>query len=251
MPRAGPLRSASAPGAPLVRVAYLHGFAGDPAAWEATLAALPPHDARAIALPGHGGGPVAATWGACLAAIGGAVAGAELVVGYSLGARVALGLVAAGLAPRAILVSVNPGIDDAERPARRAGDAAWARLLRERGLDAFLDAWEAQPLFATQARTPLDRRVVRRARRRGLDPEQLARSLEVMGLGEMPDYRPKVDAARVALIAGADDGKYVAIARALPAPLTVIPGSGHDPTLEAPALLAAAIARLAGLGLGS
>ena len=70
--------------------------------------------------------------------------------------------------PRAVLISVNPGIDDAERPARRAHDAAWARLLRERGLDAFLDAWEAQPLFATQARVRADLRAARRARRLAL-----------------------------------------------------------------------------------
>jgi pimeloyl-ACP methyl ester carboxylesterase len=33
----------------------------------------------------------------------------------------------------------------------------------------------------------------------------------------------------------------------LPAPLTLIDGSGHDPTLEQPARLAAAIAAIAGL----
>ncbi len=232
-----------------MRVAYLHGFAGDPATWDATLAALPRHDARAIALPGHGGEPVPATWDACLAAIAGAIGEVELVVGYSLGARAALGLAATGWVPRAILVSVNPGIDDAERAARRAGDAAWARVLRDRGIAAFADAWEAQPLFATQARTPPDQLAARRARRLALDPEGLARSLEVMGLAEMPDYRGEAAAlaARLALIAGADDPKYVAIARALPAPLEVIAGSGHDPTLEQPARLAAAIAAIAGL----
>jgi 2-succinyl-6-hydroxy-2,4-cyclohexadiene-1-carboxylate synthase len=232
-----------------MRVAYLHGFAGDPAAWEATLAALPPHDARAIALPGHGR-PVPATWDGCLAAIAAAIGEVELVVGYSLGARAALGLAAAGRVPRAILVSVNPGIDDAERPVRRAGDAGWARLLRERGTAAFADAWEAQPLFATQARVPAERRAARRARRLALDPEGLARSLEVMGLAEMPDYRAAARELPIALIAGADDPKYVAIARALapPAPLAVIAGSGHDPTLEQPARLAEAIAQLAGLG---
>jgi 2-succinyl-6-hydroxy-2,4-cyclohexadiene-1-carboxylate synthase len=230
-----------------VRVAYLHGFAGDPATWQPVIAALPRHDARAIALPGHGGGPVPGTWGDCLAAIAGAIGDVELVVGYSLGARVALGLLAGGRIPRAILVSVNPGIDDAERAARRASDAAWARLLRERGIAAFADAWEAQPLFATQARALPDWRAARRARRLALDPEGLARSLEVMGLAGMPDLRGAVIAARAALIAGADDPKYVAIARALPAPLTVIDGSGHDPTLEQPARLAGAIAALAGL----
>ena len=230
-----------------MRIAYLHGFAGDPAAWNATLAAMPRHDARAIALPGHGGGSVPATWDACLAAIAGAIGEAQLVVGYSLGARVALGLAATGRAPRAILVSVNPGIDDAERAARRAGDAAWARLLRDRGIAAFTEAWEAQPLFATQARTEPARLAARRARRLALDPEQLARSLEVMGLAEMPDYRPAAAAAPISLIAGADDPRYVAIARALPAPLAVVPDSGHDPTLEQPARLAEAIAALAGI----
>jgi 2-succinyl-6-hydroxy-2,4-cyclohexadiene-1-carboxylate synthase len=230
-----------------VRIAYLHGFAGAPASWEATLAALPDHDARALALPGHGGGPVPATWDDCLAAIAGAIGDVELVVGYSLGARAALGLLATGRAPRAILVSVNPGLGDAERAARRAGDAAWARMLRERGIAAFAGAWEAQPLFATQARTSPERLAERRARRLALDPEQLARSLEVMGLAAMPDYRGAVTAARASLIAGADDPKYVAIARAHAAPLAVIAGSGHDPTLEQPARLADAIAALAGL----
>ncbi|HEY6177126.1 MAG TPA: hypothetical protein VIX73_21865, partial [Kofleriaceae bacterium] len=85
----------------------------------------------------------------------------------------------------------------------------------------------------------------RSARRRALDPAQLARSLETMGLAEMPDYRGAID-QRFALIAGADDAKYVAIARGLPAPLEIVADSGHDPLLEQPAALAAAIARALG-----
>jgi 2-succinyl-6-hydroxy-2,4-cyclohexadiene-1-carboxylate synthase len=168
--------------------------------------------------------------------------GDSLIVGYSLGARVALGLVASGRCQRAILVSVNPGIPDAERAARRASDAAWAQLLRTRGLAGFLAAWEAQPLFATQSRVSPERLAARRARRLALDPEQLARSLEVMGLAEMPDYRGALD-DRVALIAGADDPKYAAIARASGVRHEIIAG-GHDLPLEQPAALAAAIARL-------
>jgi 2-succinyl-6-hydroxy-2,4-cyclohexadiene-1-carboxylate synthase len=230
-----------------VRIAYLHGFAGDPAVWDATLAALPRHEARAIALPGHGGGPVPATWDGGLAAIAGAIGEVDVVIGYSLGARAALGLLATGRAPRAILVSVNPGIDEADRAARRAGDAAWARLLRERGAAAFAEAWEAQPLFATAARAPAEVRAARRARRCALDPEQLARSLEVMGLAEMPDYRGAIAELELALIAGAEDPKFLAIARAMAASSAVIPACGHDPTLEQPAPLAGVIAALTGL----
>lgn len=221
-----------------VRCALLHGFAGDPANWEDVAIA-----GERIALPGHvGGGPVAASWDANLRAIAARLAGAEVAIGYSLGARVAIGLVAGGFVPRAVLISVNPGIADGERPARRANDAAWAARARDHGLTDFLAAWQAQPLFASQARAPADRRDARAARRRGLDPTQLARSLETMGLAEMPDYRAAID-DRVALIAGADDAKFVAIARALSVPVELIADSGHDPTLEQPAALTAAIAR--------
>jgi 2-succinyl-6-hydroxy-2,4-cyclohexadiene-1-carboxylate synthase len=216
----------------------LHGFAGDPANWDDVAIT----GAR-IALPGHlGGGRVATSWDANLRAIAARLAGAEVAIGYSLGARVALGLVAAGFVPRAVLISVNPGIADADRAARRAGDAQWAARLREHGLTDFLATWQAQPLFASQAGAPADRRAARAARRQTLDADQLARSLETMGLAEMPDYRAAVD-ARVALIAGADDAKFVAIARALPVPVELIEDCGHDPTLEQPAALTAAIAR--------
>jgi pimeloyl-ACP methyl ester carboxylesterase len=225
-----------------VQCALLHGFAGDPAVWDDI--AIP---GDRIALPGHpGGGPLAADWAANLDAVAARIGRCDLVIGYSLGARVALGLVASGRVPRGILISVNPGIADAERAARRSSDAVWAQLLRDRGLDAFLAAWEAQPLFATQPRAPAERRAARSARRRALDPAQLARSLETMGLAEMPDYRGQID-DRIALIAGGDDGKYVAIARALPAPLEIIAGSGHDPLLEQPAALTGALQRLLGI----
>lgn len=223
-----------------MRRVLLHGFAGDPASWDDV-----PVEGERVALPGHiGGGPVERDWAANLASIAARIGRCDLVIGYSLGARVALGLVVGGHAPRAVLISGNPGIADDERAARRAGDAAWARLARERGIAAFVDAWQAQPLFATQQRASADRLAARRARRLALDPEQLARSLETMGLAEMPDYRPHVD-HRCALIAGADDARYVAIARALPAPLELIAGSGHDPLLEQPVALAAAIERAA------
>src|SRR6185369_6950562 len=96
--------------------------------------------------------------------IAGSIGAVDVVVGYSLGARVALGLVATRRAARAILVSVNPGLAEAERPARRASDAAWARMARARGIDDFVDAWEAQPLFETQQRVPPGRRDARRRR---------------------------------------------------------------------------------------
>jgi 2-succinyl-6-hydroxy-2,4-cyclohexadiene-1-carboxylate synthase len=233
-----------------VRCTLLHGFAGDPFAWDAVIAAwgarLAPDP---IALPGHGGGAVQGGWAANVAALGAALAPHEVVVGYSLGARLALALLAEGTLARAVLISVNPGLaTDAERTARRAGDAAWATLLRTRGVAAFADAWEAQPLFASQARVAPAVLAARRARRLAHDPEQLARALEHMGLAEMPDYAAALAAAgdRVTLIVGADDPKFVALARATGLPVVAIPDCGHDPTLEQPRELARVLARVLG-----
>ena len=224
-----------------MRVAFLHGFANTPDVWRDVH--VPGVDARSIALPGHGDEPVRATWDANLDVVAAAIGDVDAIVGYSLGARVALGLVARGRVARGVLISVNPGIDDDAREPRRVMDAGWITMLRERGTEAFLAAWEAQPLFATQARVDEARRAARRAQRVGLDAEQLARSLEVMGLAEMPDYRGAID-DRVALIAGADDTKYVQIAEGHAVRREIIAACGHDPTLEQPARLGEAIARL-------
>jgi 2-succinyl-6-hydroxy-2,4-cyclohexadiene-1-carboxylate synthase len=229
------------------RVALLHGFAGTARAWDDTIAAWPAgatHEPVAIALPGHGGGSVQPGWAANLDAIAATVAAvrADVVVGYSFGARLALGLLAGGHVARAVLIGVNPGIADADRAARRAADAAWATLLRERGIAAFADAWQAQPLFATQAQAPSARLAARRAQRLALDAVQLAAALDEMGLAAMPDYR--AHAARATLVAGADDAKFVAIARALALPCHPIASCGHDPTLERPGALAALLASL-------
>jgi len=221
-----------------VRRAFLHGFAGDPATWAGIARA--DGDDVCVALPGHGPIPVQPSWDSNRDAVRDAIGRCDVVIGYSLGARVALGLVVAGCVPRAILISVNPGISDVEARDRRERDAAWAAILRHRGIAAFVDDWEKQPLFATQAaRVPPERLAARRERRLALDPEQLAQCLETMGLAAMPDYRADFPADRCRLICGADDAKFLAAARDTNAPLDVIANCGHDPTLEQPERLAA------------
>jgi 2-succinyl-6-hydroxy-2,4-cyclohexadiene-1-carboxylate synthase len=218
-----------------VRIALIHGFLGGGDAWGTI-------EGERVTLPGHGAEPVQATWGDNIAVVAKGIGEVDAVVGYSLGARVALALVAEGHAPRGVLISVNPGIDDELRDARRVTDAAWAAMLRARGIETFVPAWEAQPLFASQARVSEERRAARRTRRLRLDPEQLARSLEVMGLAEMPDYRGAID-KRIAMINGSEDTKYLAIAAGFDVHREIVADAGHDPTFEQPAACAQAIAR--------
>ena len=170
------------------------------------------------------------------------------LVGYSLGARVGLGLVCRYRERfrRVTLVGVNPGLADGDdRRARRDSDAAWARRLEDEGLDAFVQAWSAQPLFATQ--DDLDQRTgARQASIRSKQkPEWLARSLRVLGLAEMPSYWDALAdlTMPVELVVGEKDLKFTKLAEQmlerLPlGQLTVVAGVGHNVLLEAPDRLA-------------
>lgn len=232
----------------------LHGFAQDASAWQPVLEAWQPEQpVLVVDLPGHGGGgAVQQGWRANLVAVAERVGprlAQGLVVGYSLGARVALGLVAEGLARRAVLIGVNPGLPPHERQERRIADQQWIELLLRQGLEPFAERWEAQPLFATQARAAPAVRQARRAARRRQRPEALAASLEHMGLGAMPDYWPVLASLEVALVVGAEDVKFRALAERAHAqaglPLEVVAEAGHDVPLEQPARLAAILRRLA------
>ena len=236
----------------MVRCALIHGFAGDaaPRGTTSSRRGSCPTAPRTIALPGHGGGPGARRPGTTTSPRSrrSTRAAATVVVGYSLGARVALGLVAGGHAAHGVLIGVNPGIadDDASRRARvRRGVGATCSAPR---------AWRRSTTRGPRSRCSRRRRGSPARKARGaprapapLDPEQLARSLEVMGLAAMPDYWTAV--ARAPRSHRADRRRRRREVRrdrraALPcASFETIPGSGHDPTLEQPVALAAAIAR--------
>ena len=79
------------------------------------------------------------------------------VVGYSLGARIALRLAIAhpDAVERLVLESPSAGIADAScARERRAADDALADRIERDGIPAFVADWEAQPIFASQAALP-------------------------------------------------------------------------------------------------
>ncbi|MFW6023981.1 MAG: alpha/beta fold hydrolase, partial [Myxococcota bacterium] len=185
----------------------LHGFTGSPASWDAVVAALP-SDVHVLrpALLGHGNaaGVRVPSFEAEVDRIADLIEREGLdrpgLCGYSLGGRVALGLLVRrpDRFARAVLVGAHPGLADvAERQARAVQDAQWAALLETGGLAAFVQAWERLPLFATQEALPQALRERQRAVRLAHDPAGLARSLRVLGLGRMPDHRPALGAIRV------------------------------------------------------
>lgn len=225
------------------RCLLCHGFTGRATDWSAGPCGSCPA-AYPIDLPGHG--EAADPEGTFREAIQKLLAdlppAVDHVVGYSLGGRVALGLLqqAPARLQAATIIAAHPGLTDASAQAqRRRADQQWIDLLRQQGIKTFVEAWENQPLFATQADLPAERLAKQRAQRLAQCPEGLARCLECLGLGQMPDTWPALAAypGQLRWVVGALDGKFKAIAARVKAlrpetELQILPGVGHNPLLE-------------------
>jgi len=233
----------------------LHGFAGHSGVWRRFEPAFRArHRTIAVDLLGHGGsdGPSdparhaverqAADLAALLDRVGAVPAA---VVGYSFGARIALRLALdhPAAVERLVLESPSAGVPDpAARAARRAADERWATLIETGGIEAFADAWEAQPLFASRHRLPDDERQRWREIVVANRPGPLAASLRGAGQGSMEPLFERLPQVRqpTLVVAGALDevgiGRAREIASRLPdARLAIVPDAGHAPHLEAPA----------------
>jgi 2-succinyl-6-hydroxy-2,4-cyclohexadiene-1-carboxylate synthase len=238
-----------------VPVVLLHGFSGSPESWDGVAGALPSSTkVFAPALLGHGspldGADEAVTgFQAEVDRIAELLRGREgdtrfHLVGYSLGARIALGLLVRHqpLFTSALLIGGQPGLQlEQERAGRRLADQHLCQILEELGIETFVRKWESIPLFASQKSLPEGVLASQRAARLCHDPRALARSLRSTGLGVMPSYWDALRSIRVPvrLVAGALDEKFTAIARrmagSLPnAEVKIVPNVGHNVLLEAP-----------------
>ncbi len=169
-----------------------------------------------------------------------------VLVGYSMGGRLALHYLRWAAPLPCLLIGASPGLqDEAERRRRRHEDRRWAAQLLAPGdtsarMEAFCAAWEAQPLIAPQTLLPQPLRTLLAARRRRNDPVGLAHALLACGAGTLPPlWRHLPELPPCTWLHGAGDAKFAAIAAEAAtrnsgfAPVAV-PGAGHAPHLEAP-----------------
>ncbi len=238
----------------------LHGFTGSAASFDHLRKLLSPAlSVVALNLPGHGGSPVAVNGGSAWEATVDSVAtslarahgGPAHLIGYSMGARVALAVALRHpeLVRTLVLESGTAGIRAAPLRAERvAQDEALAQLLEREGVPAFVARWEETTVLAELRKLPADLIVSLRARRLAQSAAGLAWSLRMLGAGAQPDLWPALRSlrARTLLLHGAKDDKFRALAEKMAlripdATLREIRGAGHSPNLERPALYAAAL----------
>lgn len=234
----------------MAAITLLHGFTQTAASFATFADALASHgiDSQGPELPGHGGGAVRGDlwWGADHVA---RQRSAGVWLGYSMGARLALHVALAHpeSVTALILIGGTAGIDDeAERAARVAHDAALADHIETVGVQAFLDEWLAQPLFAD---LPVD--PDRKRRRATNTPAGLAASLRRWGTGTMdPPLWGRLGeiTAPTLVLSGARDAKFSALGRRLAdcigsrARCVTIEGAGHAAHLERPESVATCVA---------
>jgi 2-succinyl-6-hydroxy-2,4-cyclohexadiene-1-carboxylate synthase len=197
----------------------LHGFLGGPADWDFL---RDEWDVRAPELlPDRD----LESWGDDLAP-------GELLIGYSLGARLALHALLRH--PErwrgAILIGANPGLEwETTRAERRARDYAWAERFRYEDWNTVLADWNAQPVFAG-SEIP--------ARDDG-NREKHASMLELWSLGRQRAKWGELAQLRtpVLWLAGDRDEKFRGLAEraaAITGRLVIVPGAGHRVPWDAP-----------------
>jgi len=215
----------------------LHGFGGSPADFDVLQSTL--HSSLKLVKPPYSKAPPAGY-------------PTSIVLGYSMGARVALSWALGGTLPRAlVLIGATAGIEDPRlREARLRKDQALTEEIVSIGSASFADRWKQQPLIATQERMPQPYLHAMQMRRRVIPKAQLTWQLERYGQGAWSPCWDRLAEFNIPalVVAGEEDVRYCHLGRRLAAALpqgqlTIIPNSGHSPHFEAPAAFTEALTR--------
>jgi 2-succinyl-6-hydroxy-2,4-cyclohexadiene-1-carboxylate synthase len=223
-------------------VLLAHGFTQTAQSWSLVQQLLRSRgfdDSKAIDLPGHGSASDARAdlWGSADHLV--AAGGRTTYIGYSMGGRVSLhaALAHPHVVERLVLIGATAGIDNADaRAQRRTDDQLLADRIETIGVEAFIDEWLQNPLFA--GLTP--NQSLREDRLRNT-ADGLASSLRLAGTGTQASLWDRLIeiSCPVLLLVGQHDQKFRAtaerMATALPnAELRAIDDAGHSVHLEQP-----------------
>jgi 2-succinyl-6-hydroxy-2,4-cyclohexadiene-1-carboxylate synthase len=175
--------------------------------------------------------------------------GARVLVGYSLGGRLALraALRAPDSFTAVVTVGSTAGIEEGPlRVARAQADEKLASWIEAAPIENVVGVWERQPLFADQSDALVE---AQRPGRLSQDPRSLALLLRTAGQGVLEPVWHELSQLELPLlaIAGARDDGYVRAAKRLASTAphgraAIVEEAGHAPQLQQPAAVAALIA---------
>ena len=239
-------------GAPLF---MLHGFTGDSTTWHSLAGRLKERYTTVLVdLIGHGESdapeePERYSMEWCvedLLALANQLGIEQAVwMGYSMGGRacLCLGVRVPERCRALVLEGASGGIENEdERAGRRSADGALARRIEDEGVEWFVDYWESQPLFTSQARLNEGARLTLRKQRLGNRATGLANSLRGMGAGAQSCVYDRLKGFQkpALFLAGEEDIKFVDVGRWMSGLMDkgkfeLIGDAGHCAHLENPA----------------
>jgi 2-succinyl-6-hydroxy-2,4-cyclohexadiene-1-carboxylate synthase len=167
-----------------------------------------------------------------------------VLVGYSMGGRVALGfaLTHPNYVQQLVLESTTAGIPDAnKRLDRQQLDRQRAQHIRD-DFTGFVKMWAALPLFASQKQLTTEQQTHIHQQRLAQLPENMAVALEQLGTSVQPNFWPNLAQLTmpVRIVVGELDEKFVAIGQKMAERIPdseriIISNAGHNTHLEQPA----------------
>jgi 2-succinyl-6-hydroxy-2,4-cyclohexadiene-1-carboxylate synthase len=220
----------------------LHGNLGEPADWAATVRFLQPFP---VSMPCLWESPPLEfrTWArAFVAAVEERKEERRVLMGYSLGARLAMHVLleGPGFWDAAIFISGHPGLtDQEERECRRRNDHEWAQRLRSGTISEFAKVWNAQAVFGGEGPSCRQLEVLTQHR------EAIATAFDCWSLGRQESFGDRLRACPVPQlwVAGARDAKFATLARTMAsgaerASAVILNDCGHRVPLQKPRELA-------------
>ena len=193
----------------MISLVLIHGFLGVPDDWREVQAALE-FPSQAIEIPNR------PDWETTLQAICQELDSNTVLVGYSLGARLALGcsfeLRTTDRLQGLVLVSGQPGLAEPARKQRWQHDLEVCQRLRTNPRDTFIRDWYQQNVFQSLEPDQIEAFV---DSRRDLDVERQVDLMMTCSVARQPDYWSQLSCLElpVAVVVGGLDPKYVEIGR--------------------------------------
>ena len=181
---------------------------GHPGDWDDIRAALPEFETSAIEIK------AAADWQSSVQQLADELPTASVLIGYSMGARLALGvaLESSEKVDALIFVSGNPGLETAAARADRLDkDRRIAKRIGEEQLRSFLNEWYQRSVFAGLPDEVRQSEIERKLSRSSVNWPAILRTNSV---SQQPNYWPRLKELSIPslVVAGELDEKYRKIA---------------------------------------